>query len=870
MRKAILIFLVLSLVCVSLVSAGDLTANSISLNPGTTDSVKTTVNLTNGYVTYTDKASYVAITSTIFINGTQFIPDLVKTDGSDLVWGTGEKSGGIIDDPTTKFTYSYDGSKLKETIVLKEEKNLSFRLVLKENNDIINLDNGDFRIVNKLSLNQYDGITILQPTAYDYNKNNIPIELTLNNKTNTLTLSYDKKILVFNETASKQKGIPQYDTTPITYPITIDPTWVDFQAHWIDTTTLPGETLERWNATGVSSSNNYEGGGGGGAGQVLTGNLTLPTKVVNVYAGFGGGAGSSSESTRGGDGRNTTFFNITAYGGSGGTPSIPIVLTSYASTGGAGAPNASGTKNSTASIGTGYIGGSGTYISATNYQGGGGGGVLSEGRNATTNKGGNGGSATTSNITGTLLTLGGGGGGGVYDNNAASAGQGGNNTTTGVTVGGSGAYKTTAATAPADSTGSGGGGRSATGGTASAGAGGVIIIRYTTPTPALLHTIDNTTISGQTIEKWSFPGDSTNWTAPEGVTSVWYLVVGGGGSGASGSNGLGGGGGSGGLLNGTINVTAGTKYNITIGRGGISRAIQNTSWGTVYMYGLSGAGGENSTFSTINAFGGGPGGSINDITNFTSGWATGGGGGVKAGTGGTPNQSGLNGTPGQGYNGSNGRNGTGIFASTYFAGGGGGSGQTAPGRTPSTDAVLQTGGNGTQINITGTLIWYSGGGAGGGNYLNTGGLGGGGNGSFSSTPTIPTEGGKYYGGGGGGGNDNTSGKMGMVGGYGYSGVVIIRYTNPSPQPPVASFSLNKKQVRFPAYITVNDTSTNTPTNWNWSWGDGTANSTTQNATHQYLKRGNWNIQLIAGNAYGNNTSVIQAERVVGLDQLYFD
>ncbi len=93
----------------------------------------------------------------------------------------------------------------------------------------------------------------------------------------------------------------------------------------------------------------------------------------------------------------------------------------------------------------------------------------------------------------------------------------------------------------------------------------------------------------------------------------------------------------------------------------------------------------------------------------------------------------------------------------------------------------------------------------------------------------------------------------------------ITYHTGGVSAPVASFTIDKTLTRIPKIITVTDTSTNTPTSWEWSWGDGTANSTTQNPTHQYVKRGRWNIDLTATNAGGSGVSSTTQVRVVGYE-----
>jgi len=88
-------------------------------------------------------------------------------------------------------------------------------------------------------------------------------------------------------------------------------------------------------------------------------------------------------------------------------------------------------------------------------------------------------------------------------------------------------------------------------------------------------------------------------------------------------------------------------------------------------------------------------------------------------------------------------------------------------------------------------------------------------------------------------------------------------------PPVASFTVDKTTIRFPNIITCTDTSTNTPTSWEWSWGDGTSNSTTQNPSHQYTKRGKWDIYLTATNAGGSgSTATATSVKVVGYENYY--
>jgi hypothetical protein len=204
---------------------------------------------------------------------------------------------------------------------------------------------------------------------------------------------------------------------------------------------------------------------------------------------------------------------------------------------------------------------------------------------------------------------------------------------------------------------------------------------------------------------------STTWTAPIGVTSVEYLVVAGGGGAGNGFDNAGGGGGAGGMvLTGTINVTPGQSYTITIGDGGIGGANARVN--------NAGTDGENSVFGSITALGGGrgqgsrtgglPGAKYTDVSAATGGAGSGGGFGGKGG-GGVINGFNNSGTTG-------GAGGNGVSSSisgtsvTYGAGGAGG------------NAGTQNSG------VNGTSNRGNGGGAGGAAAANSTGGGNGGSG----------------------------------------------------------------------------------------------------------------------------------------------
>jgi len=241
---------------------------------------------------------------------------------------------------------------------------------------------------------------------------------------------------------------------------------------------------------------------------------------------------------------------------------------------------------------------------------------------------------------------------------------------------------------------------------------------------------------------------SYSWIAPSSVISIEYLVVGGGGSGGVG---YGGGGGAGGFLTGTMPVSVGSLYNITVGAGGVATASNSS--------GAYGNNGGNSSFSTITAVGGGGGGYT--MKSGLAGGSGGGGGGDNGATtvGGDSDYL----SPKQGYDGGNGSSGNSGYER---GGGGGGAGGIGGAGAHSSGGV---GGVGIQSSITGTAVYYAGGG-GGGSSSGGGGAGGAGGGGAAggSSPGNGVNGT----GGGGGGRDYYG-----TGSTGGSGIVVLRYIN---------------------------------------------------------------------------------------------
>ena len=224
---------------------------------------------------------------------------------------------------------------------------------------------------------------------------------------------------------------------------------------------------------------------------------------------------------------------------------------------------------------------------------------------------------------------------------------------------------------------------------------------------------------------------STTWTAPAGITSVEYLVVAGGGEGGWDA---GGGGGAGGYRTGTLSVTPGASYTVTVGAGGTSTQSGSSKYG---------ADGANSVFSSITSTGGGGAGSTSSSISGRAGGSGGGGGGYNAsgGSGGAGNAGSF--SPVEGYVGGAGQSGV----TAAGGGGGGSSGAGATGGSPTS-----AGGAGTSNSITGSAVTYAAGGQGN-----------------SDSSGSNTSGAANTGNGGGGGSGDPQG------GAGGSGIVVIKY-----------------------------------------------------------------------------------------------
>ena len=560
---------------------------------------------------------------------------------------------------------------------------------------------------------------------------------------------------------------------------------------------------------GGGGGSRHAGGGGAGAVVYLT-NQTLSTGLYIVLTGNGGaGATTMGQGNKGVDSSisfNSTAIYLAKGGGSGShDPTSGNSNKDGGSGGGQGGGSTVGLAVST-NIPVGTYGNSGGLLISYSGGGGGGGGALTSGSNGTNSTGGNGGNGKTITITGSSIVYGGGGGGGSVSGAAAGTG--------GTGGGGPGSSGPATATNGTDDRGGGGGGGGfwdSSNGAGGRGGTGIVIIRYRRTTSAALELISRGLLSevpipGTTITTvpgtfdrcilFTYTGDSVGLTGQTQYTFTTterlncdILIVGGGGGG---DKFVGGGGGGGAVLYATnIDIPIGS-YTIKVGKGG----DVNQNGTSTEAFGATCLGGGSTLFvdwSTANngrEGGSGSGGS--------AGGSTGTGGGVGTSTKGTLLNSATL------YNGNTGGNGLGQIgiSSPYFgqpvcSGGGGGAGSAGLSSkqvhytTRSSwiaDGKPGTGGDGVQINITGTT-YYWGAGGGGSSYdthAGDGGLGGGGGGasSYSRCPEgFAGTGGINNGnngttgdvGGNAGNSTGSGGGGGSVAGKGGSGIVIIRY-----------------------------------------------------------------------------------------------
>jgi hypothetical protein len=245
------------------------------------------------------------------------------------------------------------------------------------------------------------------------------------------------------------------------------------------------------------------------------------------------------------------------------------------------------------------------------------------------------------------------------------------------------------------------------------------------------------------------------------------MVAGGGGGGAW----VGSGGGAGGMIVRPAFAVTAQSYTVTIGAGGARGYNPGGYAGMPYV-----RTGDDTTAFALTAKGGGAG--VSYSYEYAGGIGGSGSGGANnpsnypSNAANQTSQPGDSGTYGFGNAGGSAPNGTGD---PYPCGGGGGAGGAGGNATTS---VCGNGGVGKANSYrTGSNIFYAGGG-GGGHHNGTptyssGGNGGGGAGNSGGSYTNAQSGSANTGGGGGGGGG--SGGSLSYGGYGGSGIVVVRY-----------------------------------------------------------------------------------------------
>jgi len=568
------------------------------------------------------------------------------------------------------------------------------------------------------------------------------------------------------------------------------------------------------------------GGGGGAGGLIFIQNITLNgTYTINIGRGGVGGTQIAND-TLAENGKNTSFDTYIAIGGGAGVNSGGA----NGNAGGSGGGAANGlTGNRVGGAGTsgqGFKGGDGTIPGGSDRTGGGGGGAGGVGQTSvSTSQGGNGGigrdmSPYLGTIYGVNGWFAGGGGGGGGQGTGGTGGTGG---------GGNGGISNQEGI---NGTGGGGGGAHGNQSTlGKKGGSGIIIIKNYTIEKSITSSPQITGITkgiiGTTDRTISFTYTSDSNPVNPGQTLYTFtpvqnivcdiLIVGGGGGGGR----FGGGGGGGSVLFGVnLKLNSGSSVIVKVGNGGTGATAVNT--------GVNGINGIDSSI-TINSIeyiakGGGGGGSRNSAPyNGISGNTGGSGGGGSTGEnsvqglGGVSNKNNYANFQSFGNNGGKGKPDT-SGNPGYASGGGGGAGSVG-----SDFSSIYGGGNGgfgkEFIAYFGRNIGHNGyfaGGGGGNVYYNAGnrgygngGLelyGGGGNAGYDGSLPYPADNGlPNTGGGGGGGNHNTYTNYSSSGGNGGSGFVIIRYRINTMQ--TSSIELNRTVVPPNEIVIAGTTST---------------------------------------------------------------
>ena len=477
-------------------------SKKLKLKPtGTSSDERTAVDIADGAMTFTDIESGMTVNTGIKIDGEVLVPVAVTADGNDVKFDNGKAvEKGIVDklidiipilpdtptetaSPTAEFTYTYLPGQVKETIILTEDAELSFPVLMPTDQKMIQWGTNDWKIVSATGKNTMVGIRVEQPYGIDAAGREVSMNYSWDGQ--ELYLNYDREIRVINHARSIAMKKNSYDYYPIQYPLTIDPTWTSDSDRWKTFVEQGGVnyTVFMWNSTGTtevtipdtvdnigylivgaggSGGTGINSGGGGAGGLVYNpGTYITPGTHLSITVGNYLEWGQSEDSSiglavaEGGGGGGTDDGYSPAGGGSGGGGHADVSDYGYGG----------GTSGQGNNGGYGYVGNFGG--------GGGGGGKSTAGQAGTSSNGGQGGTGELNNITGINTRYAGGGGGMGYGGHGGYAGLGGG----GTGESGGGVHDEVAATPN-----TGGGGAGTDSSTNHRGGTGVVFLRYETPT----------------------------------------------------------------------------------------------------------------------------------------------------------------------------------------------------------------------------------------------------------------------------------------------------------------------------------------------------------------------------------------------------
>jgi PKD repeat protein len=200
------------------------------------------------------------------------------------------------------FTYDYDGEVLKETIVLKEDRDLKFPIQLAAGSSLIPWGTGEWKIV-KDTQNPSVGIVISKPFGTDVQGRYV--EMNYEYADEILSLVYDKTARIYNQTLTEQIGetvggidadptlVKKYDYVPISYPLTIDPTY-HYDLSWSQAAgyLAPNSDVCALTTYDDGTSNTIYGGMCSGLGDALYKYNKTYANWSQAAAGTGGESGS--------------------------------------------------------------------------------------------------------------------------------------------------------------------------------------------------------------------------------------------------------------------------------------------------------------------------------------------------------------------------------------------------------------------------------------------------------------------------------------------------------------------------------------------------------------------------------------------------